>query len=52
MGSHAQPTEQQLKPMVENGRKLWATFTKAATVGVISVVVLLSLMAAFLIKHT
>ncbi len=52
MSSHAQPTEQQLKPMVEDGKKLWSTFTKAAAVGVISVIVLLSLMAAFLIKHT
>ncbi|MBY0429157.1 MAG: hypothetical protein K2Q32_08055 [Alphaproteobacteria bacterium] len=51
MSSATQPTPQQLKPMVENNQHYWSSFTKAATVGVISVVVLLSLMAVFLVKH-
>ena len=51
MGSHTQPSQEQLKPMIEINRNQWSGFTKAATVGVLSIVALLSLMALFLVKH-
>lgn len=51
MGSHTQPTPEQLKPMVEAGRAYWASFTKAAAIGAACVIVLLALMAVFLVKH-
>lgn len=51
MSSNAQPTPQQLKPLIESNRALWSSFTKAAAISVISVVALLALMAVFLVKH-
>lgn len=51
MSSNTQPTPQQLKPLIENNSNLWSSFTKAMTVGVLSIAVLLSLMAVFLVKH-
>ena len=51
MSSNVQPTPQQLKPMVENGRAYWSSFTKAMAIGAVSIIILLSLMAVFLVKH-
>jgi hypothetical protein len=51
MSSNAQPTEQQLKPMVEDHRNFWSSFTKAIFIGALGVVALLALMATFLVKH-
>jgi hypothetical protein len=52
MSAHAsQPTEQQLKPMLANNQAMWVWFTKAATVGVVGVFVIVGPMAIFLLKH-
>lgn len=52
MSSHAQqPSPQHIKPLIETHQAMWVGLTKAMTVGVISVVILLSLMALFLVKH-
>lgn len=51
MGSHSQPTAEQLKPMVENNRNFWVGFTKATAIGGAAVFTLLALMLIFLVKH-
>lgn len=50
-GSHSVPNNQQIGPLLEEGKAMWQRFTKAATVGVIGVFVLLGLMALFLLEH-
>ena len=51
MSSHAQqPSPQQIKPLIENHQAMWVGLTKAMTVGVIGIVILLALMALFLVK--
>lgn len=46
-GSHSAPTGQQLGPMLSDAKAMWVRFTQAATIGVISVVILLALLALF-----
>ncbi len=52
MGSHNQPTAEQLKPMVEHNRNFWVGFMKATAIGGAAIIVLLALMLIFLVKHS
>lgn len=52
MASHTQhPSPQQIAPLHDERKKGWAFFTRAATIGVMAVVIILALMAVFLIRH-
>jgi hypothetical protein len=49
--SHSQPSESQIKPLVESHNATWHWFTRAIVISVVHIVVLLVLMAVFLVKH-
>lgn len=52
MGSHnAQPSEQQVKPMLESNRSTWKWFTGLILKTCLAIAVLLAFMAIFLTGH-
>jgi hypothetical protein len=49
--NHAQPSEQQIKPMLEANRMTWKWFTGIILKTCIAIAVVLALMALFLTGH-